>query len=454
MNIIIVGCGKIGSALTRALNDEDHDIAVIDIDGATAKSVANNADVIGVEGNGASIQTQREAGIGNADLLIATAGSDEVNILCCMIAKKANKNISTIARVRNPVYREEISYFKEELGLSMVLNPELLAAREIARLLRFPYAMKIDTLLRDRIEILKHRIKEGSPLADIRVMDVNRKLGSDVLICTIERDGEVFIPNGASMLFADDVISFVASPEDATKFFRSIKEDTHQVKDTIIAGGGKISFYLAQQLLSLGIGTKIIEIDPKRCEILDEALSSATIICGDGTDQELLLEEGIEYTESVVTLTNIDEENILLALYAKKMNPDVKCITKVNRVVFDEIMEDIDLGTIMHTKSIVADRVTSFVRAMQNSMGSNVETLVHIIDEKAEALEFKVTGNSAVTGKPLSELDLKDDLIIAAINRGKTIKFPKGQDEISPGDRVIVVTTHMGLNDLDDILKK
>ncbi len=453
MNIIIVGCGKIGAALTKALNDEEHDIAVIDIDGATVKSVANNADVIGVEGNGASIQTQREAGIGNADLLIATAGSDEVNILCCMIAKKANKDISTIARVRNPVYREEINYFKEELGLSMVLNPELLAAREIARLLRFPYAMKIDTLLRDRIEILKHRIKEGSPLADIRVMDVNRKLGSDVLICTIERDGEVFIPNGASMLFADDVISFVTSPEDATKFFRSIKEDTHQVKDTIIAGGGKISYYLAQQLLALGIGTKIIEIDPKRCEILDEALSAATIICGDGTDQELLLEEGIEYTESVVTLTNIDEENILLALYAKKMNPDVKCITKVNRVVFDEIMEDIDLGTIMHTKSIVADRVTSFVRAMQNSMGSNVETLVHIIDEKAEALEFKVTGNSAVTGKPLSELDLKDELIIAAINRGKTIKFPKGQDEISPGDRVIVVTTHMGLNDLDDILK-
>ncbi len=454
MNIIVVGCGKIGSALTKALSEESHNISVIDIDETTVKSVANSIDVIGVEGNGASIQTQKEAGIVNANLLIATAGSDEVNILCCMIAKKANKNISTIARVRNPVYRDEIAYFKEELGLSMVLNPELLAAREIARLLRFPYAMKIDTLLRDRIEILRHRIKEDSPLADIRVMDVNRKLGTDVLICTIERDGEVFIPNGASMLFVDDMISFVASPEDATRFFRSIKEDTHQVKDTIIAGGGKISFYLAQQLLTLGIGTKIIEMDHKRCEELDESLSGATIICGDGTDQELLLEEGIEYTEAVVPLTNIDEENILLALYAKKMNPDVKCITKVNRVVFDDLLEDIDLGTIMHTKSIVADRVTSFARAMQNSMGSNVETLVHISDEKAEALEFKVTASSEVTGKPLSELDLKDDLLIAAINRGKTIMFPKGQDEIYPGDRVLVVTTHKGLNDLNDILKK
>ncbi|MBO4374079.1 MAG: Trk system potassium transporter TrkA [Lachnospiraceae bacterium] len=454
MKIIIVGCGKIGAALTKALNDENHDIAVIDSDEDTVKSVANSMDVIGVEGNGASIQTQREAGIAGANLLIATTGSDEVNILCCMIAKKANTNISTIARVRNPVYREEITYFKEELGLSMVLNPELLAAREIARLLRFPFAVKIDTLLRDRIEILRHRIKENSPLADIRVMDVNRKLGSDVIICTIERDGEVFIPNGASMLFVDDMISFVASPEDATRFFRNIKEETHQVKDTIIAGGGKISFYLAQQLLSLGIDTKIIEMDPKRCEILDENLEAATIICGDGTDEELLLEEGIEHTESVVTLTNIDEENILLALYAKKVNPGVKCITKVNRVVFDDLLEDIDLGTIMHTKSIVADRVTSFVRAMQNSMGSNVETLIHIIDEKAEALEFLVTGETEVTGKPLSELDLKGNLIIAAINRGKTIMFPKGQDEIRPGDRVIVVTTHKGLNDLNDILRK
>ncbi|MBO4336969.1 MAG: Trk system potassium transporter TrkA [Lachnospiraceae bacterium] len=454
MNIIVVGCGKIGSAITKALNDENHDIAVIDIDTDTVNSAANSFDVIGVEGNGASIQTQRDAGIANANLLIATAGSDEVNILCCMIAKKANKNISTIARVRNPVYREEINYFKEELGLSMVLNPELLAAREIARLLRFPFALKIDTLLRDRIEILRHRIKEGSPLGDIRVMDVNKKLGTDVLICTIERDGEVFIPNGASMLFADDLISFVASPEDALKFFRSIREDTHQVKDTIIAGGGKIAFYLAQQLLSLGIGTKIIEMDRKRCEELDDSLDGATIICGDGTDQELLLEEGIEYTESVVPLTNIDEENILLALYAKKMNPNVKCITKVNRVVFDDLMENIDLGTIMHTKSIVADRVTSFARAMQNSMGSNVETLVHISDDKAEALEFNVTAASEVTDKPLSELDLKTDLLIAAINRGKTLMFPKGQDMICAGDRVIVVTTHKGLNDITDILKK
>ncbi|MCR5651866.1 MAG: Trk system potassium transporter TrkA [Lachnospiraceae bacterium] len=454
MNIIVAGCGKIGAALTKALSEEDHNIAVIDIDGDTVKSVANSLDVIGVEGNGASIQTQREAGITNANLLIATAGSDEVNILCCMIAKKANKNISTIARVRNPVYRDEIKYIQEELGLSMVLNPELLAAREIARLLRFPFAVKIDTLLRDRIEILRHRIKEGSPLADLRVMDVNRKLGTDVLICTIERDGEVIIPNGASILFSDDIISFVASVEEAAKFFRSIKEETHQVKDTIIAGGGKIAFYLAQQLLSLGIDTKIIEMDRKRCEILDENLNGATIICGDGTDQELLLEEGIEHTESVVPLTNIDEENILLALYAKKLNPNVKCITKVNRVVFDELMEDIDLGTIMHTKSIVADRVTSFARAMQNSMGSNVETLVHISDDKAEALEFKVRGVSEVTGKPLSELDLKDNLLIAAISRGKNITYPKGQDEINPGDRVIVVTTHKGLDNLDDILKR
>ncbi|MBR1875759.1 MAG: Trk system potassium transporter TrkA [Lachnospiraceae bacterium] len=453
MNIIITGCGKIGSALTDTLSKEGHNVSVIEINRETLDNIANSCDVIGVEGNGASVVTQKDAGVEAANLLIATTGSDEVNLLCCLIAKKVNKEISTIARVRNPVYRDEIQYFKEELGLSLVLNPELTAAIEIARLLRFPAAMKVDTLSRGRVEILKHKIKEGSPLADIRVMDVNRKLGTDVLICSIERDGEVLIPNGASMLFVDDNISFVASQVDALRFLKSIKEETHQVKDTIIAGGGKISFYLAQQLLRLGIATKIIEKDKERCEYLDEYLSDATIICGDATNQELMLEEGIEYAESVVSLTNIDEENMLMALYAKKVNENVKCITKVNRQAFDALTKDIDFGTVIHTKTIVADHVSSFIRAMQNTLGSNVETMVHIIDEKAVALEFLVTGQSEVTNKPLFELNLKENLLIAVIRRGNVIRFPKGQDEIIPGDSVIVVTTHEDINNITDILR-
>ncbi len=452
MNIIITGCGKIGAALTATLSNEGHNVSIIEINRETLKSVANSCDVIGVEGNGASIVTQREAGIDAANLLIATTDSDEVNLLCCLIAKKVNKGISTIARVRNPVYREEVSLFKEELGLSMVLNPELTAATEIARLLRFPYAMKVDTLSGGRVEILKHRIKADSPIDGVRVMDVNKKLGTDVLICSIEREGEVTIPNGSSMLFEDDSITFVSSPVDALKFFRSIKEDTHQVKDVIITGGGRVAFYLAGQLLRIGIATKIIELNRDRCEFLDEYLDDATIICGDGTDQELLLEEGIEYTEAVVPLTNIDEENILLTLYAKKVNPNVKCITKVNRVAFDNLLGNIDIGTIIHTKSIVADHVSSFVRSMQNSLGSNVETMVHITDGKAVALEFRVTGPSEVTGKPLSELKLKENLIVAVIRRGKDIRFPKGGDEILPGDSVIVVTTHENLNGITEIL--
>ncbi len=452
MNIIITGCGKIGAALTATLSNEGHNVSIIEIDREILKNVANSCDVIGVEGNGASIATQRDAGIEEANLLIATTDSDEVNLLCCLIAKKVNKKISTIARVRNPVYRDEVSYFKEELGLSMVLNPELTAATEIARSLRFPYAVKVDTLSGGRVEILKHKIKGDSPIDGVRVMDVNKKLGTDVLICTIERDGEVMIPNGASMLFEDDSISFVASPVDALKFFRSIKEDTHQVKDVIITGGGKIAFYLTAQLLRIGIAAKIIEISKERCIFLDEYLDDATIINGDGTDQELLMEEGIEYTEAVVPLTNIDEENILLALYAKKVNPDVKCITKVNRAEFDSLLGNLDIGTIIHTKSIVADHVSSFVRSMQNTLGSNVETMVHITDEKAVALEFRVTGESEVTGKPLSELRLKENLIVAVIRRGKDIRFPKGGDEILPGDSVIVVTTHENINNISDIL--
>ena len=452
MNIIITGCGKIGAALTASLSSEGHNVSIIEINRETLKDVANSCDVIGVEGNGASISSQKDAGIEQANLLIATTGSDEVNLLCCLIAKKVNRKISTIARVRNPVYRDEVSYFKEELGLSMILNPELFVATEIARLLRFPSAMKIDTLSGGRVEILKHKIKKGSPIDGIRVMDVNKKLNTDVLICSIEREGEIIIPNGSSMLFEDDSISFVSSPLDALKFFRSIKEDTHQVKDVMITGGGRVAFYLASQLLRIGVATKIIETDKERCIFLDEYLDDATIICGDGTDQELLLEEGIEYTEAVVPLTNIDEENILLALYAKKVNPDVRCITKVNRVAFDTLLGNIDFGTIIHTKVIVADRVSSFVRSMQNTLGSNVETMVHISDGKAVALEFRVTGESEVTGKPLSELRLRENLIVAVIRRGNELRFPKGQDEILPGDSVIIVTTHENINNITEIL--
>lgn len=456
MNIIIVGCGKIGAALVMTLSKEDHNISIIDTDTDVVDQLASTADIIGVTGNGASLSVQREAGIRTAEILIATTESDEVNMLCCLIAKKSNKNIKTIVRVRNPIYLDEVSFFREELGLTMVINPERAAAREIARILRFPSAMKIDTLSGGRVDILKFRIDEDSILAGKKIMELPQEIRNSVQICAVERGDEVLIPNGSTVLTSGDRVSFIASPLNATNFFKAIHIETNAVKDTMIIGGGKLAYYLGKELIDTGIDVKIIEKDRARCLQLEESLGEdATIINGDGTEETVVLEEGLERAQSIAALTNIDEENILLALYAKKHNSKAKIITKVNRIMFDAIVEEIDIGTMVHARSIVADIVNATVRAMQNSQGrSKVETLVNILDGKAEALEFVIREESEVTDVPLQELQLRDDLIVACIRRRNNIMYPRGGNKITVGDRVVIVTTHHGLDDITDILRR
>ena len=453
MNIIIVGCGKVGSTLVMKFSKENHNISVIDTDPDVIDQLAGTADIIGVAGNGASLNVQKEAGIKDAEVLIATTESDEVNMLCCLIAKKSNKEIKTIVRVRNPMYLDEVGFFREELGLTMVINPERAAAREIARILRFPSAMKIDTLSGGRVDLLKFRIGEDSPLSGKRIMDLSQEIRNSVQICAVERGEDVIIPNGSTVLSVGDRVSFIASPLNATNFFNAIHIETNSVKDTMIIGGGKLAFYLGRMLLDTGIAVKIIDRDKNRCMELEEALRDATIINGDGTEETVILEEGLETVQSLVALTNIDEENILLSLYAKKHNPKAKIVTKVNRMMFDAIVEEIDVGTIVHTRSVVADNVTATVRAMQNSKGrSQVETLVNILDGKAEALEFVIRESSEVTDVPLQELKLKDNLVVACIRRRNNIIYPRGGNTITVGDRVVIVTSHQGLNDITDIL--
>ncbi|MDD5936264.1 MAG: Trk system potassium transporter TrkA [Clostridiales bacterium] len=451
MQIIIVGCGKIGNSITQKLSQEGHNVTVIDLDNSIVQTTSTQYDVMGVIGNGASYSVQQEAGIAETDLLIAVTASDEVNLLCCLIAKKAG-NCSTIARVRNPIYNAELSFIKEELGLSMSINPEFSAATEIARLLRFPSAIKIDTFAKGRVELLKFRIPDNSPLNQCTISNISKNIGCDILICAIERGDEVITPNGNTTLYAKDLVSFVASPQNASRFFKKIKIETHQVHNTIIVGGGKIAFYLAEQLIRSGISVKIIEKNLARCELLTEQLPSATIINGDATNQELLLEEGLAHSESFVSLTDMDEENIVLSLFAKKSSK-AKVITKVNKISFDNVIRDFDLGSLVHPKQIVADNITSYVRAMQNSIGSNIETLYNIIDNKAEALEFIIRKNSPVIGIPLEKLNIRDHILVACITRKKSIIIPRGKDMIQEGDTVIIVTTHTGLHDIKDILK-
>ncbi|SET73389.1 Trk system potassium transporter TrkA [Lacrimispora sphenoides] len=451
MKIIIVGCGKVGATLAEQLNNEHHDIMLIDKSADVINSITERIDVMGVVGNGAVYKVQMEAGIQETDLLIATTNSDELNMLCCLIAKKAG-DCHTIARIRNPEYHSEINYIREELGLSLAINPEMAAAMEIARLLRFPSAIKIDTFAKGRIEILKFLVPDHSILNNMRVREVLSKLHCNVLICAIEHGSEVIIPSGESVMMAGDKISFIASPAEANEFFKQAGIDNNTIRTVMMVGGGKITYYVAKLLESTKINVKILEQNMERCNELSELLPKAMVIHGDASNQELLLQEGIGQIDAFASLTGFDEENIMLSLYAASQSK-AKLITKVNRIAFENVIDSMNLGSVIYPKLITSETILQYVRAMQNSMGSNVETLYKIVADRAEALEFRVANEPSIVGIPLEKLELKNNLLVAFINRKGQFISPRGKDTLEEGDRVIVVTTVTGLNDLKDILR-
>ena len=452
MNIIIIGCGKVGLTLAELLAAEKHDVVLVDESSQKLSSVPEEIDALRILGNGASINTQIEAGIETADILIAVTGSDELNLLCCLIAKKAG-HCHTIARVRNPIYNKELDFIKVKLGISMIINPELTAAIEISRLLRFPSAIKIDTFAKGRVELLKFRIRSEFGLDGMPINQIAGHSNSNILICAVERGDDIFIPGGDFILRNNDLLSIMASPQNSVAFFHRIGFKTNQVKNAMIVGGGKIGYYTAKLLLDMNIDIRIVENDRDRCEELSLLLPDATIICGDGTDKQLLMEEGLPQAESFVTLTGLDEENILLSLFAQA-NSHAKLVTKVTKIAFTEIINNLDIGSVIYPKHLTADYILQYVRAMSNSIGSNVETLYQILDNRAEALEFAIHETSDVTDIPLSDLTLKSNLLIGSINRGGKTWIPRGQDTIQVGDTVIIVTTQKGLGDIRDILKR
>lgn len=450
LKIIIVGCGKVGTTLVERLSKENHDITVVDIDPQIVQRVAGTYDVMGIPGNGASYSVQIDAGIENADLIIAVTESDELNLLCCTIAKKVG-DCAAIARVRNPDYSAELSYLREQLGISLIINPELETASEIARLLRLPTALEINAFAKGHAEIVKFRIPEGNILHEMKIASLG-ELKCDLLICAVEREGNLVIPDGSFVLRAMDTVSFLATPINTQNFFKKINVETHQVRNCTIIGGGKTSYYLAKQLLETNINVKLFEMDQKRCDELSALLPRALIIHGDGSDEALLREEGIEDAEAFVPLTGLDEENILLTLFAKSCS-NTKVITKINRSTFNDIINNMDLGSIMYPRYMTTEKIIGYVRAMQNSIGSNIETLYHMFDNRAEAIEFKVEKDCPVIGKPLMELPLKNELLIACLSRKGKIIIPRGADTIQAGDRVIIVTAHTGFHDIVDILR-
>jgi trk system potassium uptake protein TrkA len=451
LNIIIVGCGKVGATLIEQLSKEGHDITVIDKNPQIIQSISGMYDIMGLTGNGASYSVQMEAGIERADLIIAVTDSDELNLLCCTVARRVG-NCAAIARVRTPDYSEEVGYLREKLGLAMIINPELEAANEAARILYLPTALEVNTFAHGQAELIKFRIPEGNILDNKTIAYLGKNITNNILICAIERDGEVYIPSGSFTLQKGDLISFTASRTDARSFLRKIGTPIKPVKDTMIIGGGKAAYYLAKQLVEMGVSVKIIEQNRSRCEELSILLPKAIIINGDGTDAETLKEEGIEDIESFVPLTGIDEENIMLTLHAQQVS-HAKVITKINRINFKDVLNQLQLGSVIYPKYITSEAIIAYVRAKKDSMNSNIETLYHLFDSRAEAIEFLVEQESAVTGTPLMHLPLKPNLLIACINRNGRIIIPGGNDVIMPGDTVMVVTTNTGFDNIQDILR-
>ena len=429
MRIIIVGCGRVGLNLAGKLNADGNDVTVVDMQASKVEDVTSRFDVLGIVGNGAMHTVLREAGIQTADLLIAVTNSDEMNLLCCVVAKKEGK-CRTIARVKNPEYE---------------------AARKIARVLRFPAALKIERFAKGKVEIINIKLNSGNKLIGLSVQEMMAKYPSEILVGTIERGEEAFIADGNFVFAEKDIVSLIGQPKILHDFLKRIDKQERVIKNALIVGGDIITHYLCELLENSGIALKVIEKEYKTCEELSIRWEKVDVICGK-SNKELLLEEGIENTDAFVALTNFDEENILLSLFAKEFEGE-KLVTKIKRTDFDTIINRLDLETVICPINIASDIILRYVRAARNARGSNVESLYNLIQDKVEVSEFLVKENSPMSGIALKELNLKKDVLIAAINRGGELILPRGNDVICANDMVVIISKHLGLQDITDVLQ-
>ena len=452
MDIIIVGCGRVGFTLVEQLINENHSIVVVDEDETKIQYFTEELDVMGIVGNGVDYQTLLEAGIEHASLLIAATDVDEQNLLCCVMAKRL-EFCKTIACVRNPIYNTEISFLRKELGLSMILNPELIAANEIARTFQFPSAIQIDTFTRGRIELLHFQDTGDSLHTNNPLKYIHTRLKCNVLVCIVTREDDVFIPSIDFVFRKDDRITIVANPVDADAFFLKIGLHTNRAQTAMIVGGGTVGYYLAKRLSDVGIQTKIIENDPQRCDELSELLPNVNIINGDGADEHLLAQEGLRLVDAFAALTGIDEENVLLSLYAKGVSRG-RIVTKINRTYYSGVISNMQLDSVIFPSFLAADYITKYVRSMNQTPDSNMENLFKLENGRAEALEFFITEPSVVTDTPIRQLRLKSDLIICSITRNGQVIIPSGHDELRVGDAVIIITTRSRFYDIKDIIKR
>ena len=451
MNIVLVGAGRMGGEIAIRLADEGHDITVVDSDAERLEQIANTVDAMTLLGNGADYSVLSEAGVADADLLIAVTNEDAVNMLCCLSGKKLGVK-NTVARVRTMEYFRQMVFLKDELGLSLVLNPEQAAAAEISRILRFPSAAKVDSFAKGRAEMVEHTVEAGSPLCSLRLDRLRSKHGG-ILIAVVERGEDVFIPRGDFVLQEGDAIHVVGSPNAISGFFKGIGCYKRSVRDVMLLGGGRISLYLGAYLMGAGIRVKIMERDEQHCETIKEILPKAEVLLGDGTDPKVLVEEGIRSADAFVALTGSDQNNIITSMFARREGVG-KVIVKVNEDAFRIMAGSQKLDSFVLPKNAAAEIVVSYVRAMQHSINTvGIESLHDIAYGKAEVLEFSINGDAPNLGVPIKELDIRRDTLIAAIIRNNQCIIPGGSDTMEKNDTVIAVTTKFGMKGFADIFE-
>lgn len=451
MNIVLVGVGRMGGEIAIRLADEGHDITVVDNDAERLEQIANTVDAMTLLGNGADYSVLSEAGVADADLLIAVTNEDAVNMLCCLSGKKLGVK-NTVARVRTMEYFQQMVFLKDELGLSLVLNPEQAAAAEISRILRFPSAAKVDSFAKGRAEMVEHTVEAGSPLCSLRLDRLRSKHGG-ILIAVVERGEDVFIPRGDFVLQEGDAIHVVGSPNAISGFFKGIGCYKRSVRDVMLLGGGRISLYLGAYLMGAGIRVKIMERDEQHCETIKEILPKAEVLLGDGTDPKVLVEEGIRSADAFVALTGSDQNNIITSMFAQREGVG-KVIVKVNEDAFRIMAGSQKLDSFVLPKNAAAEIVVSYVRAMQHSINTvGIESLHDIAYGKAEVLEFSINGDAPNLGVPIKELDIRRDTLIAAIIRNNQCIIPGGSDTMEKNDTVIAVTTKFGMKGFADIFE-
>ena len=450
MKIIIIGTGKVGFSLAEQLLNEKHDITIVDTQDSALRRATDALDIMSVKGNGVSTDTLREAGAEDADLLVAATNSDEVNMVCCLTAKHLGAKY-TIARIRNPEYNLGLHELKKNMGIDMVINPENATAVEISRLLRFPSAANIETFCRGRVELMGFRLQEGDFLVNQPLHALSAQVKQlSLLVCAVDRDGEVTIPNGSFVPQVGDKLYLIGRPTSLDQFFRLLGRYSPKVKTVFIVGGGKISVYLTAILEKTKMRVKIVELSEKRCRLVSEMMPRTTVICGDGTDQELLESERMSAADAFVALTDRDEDNLIISLYAMQQGMH-KVVTKCNRQNYTGIARAVGLDSVISPKLITAAQILQLVRGMQNSQGSVMNTLYRIADGKTEAMEFTVGPSTRHLNVPLRDLHLHKGILIAVIMRDGEIIIPEGSSCIQEGDSVIIISRDRPIQDLNDI---